>query len=60
MTLKKINQKGQKGQAIFEYFILTAVVVAVILFFANSTYFRDNIKPSLETTFNNAVGEILR
>ena len=39
MTLKKSNI----GQSIFEYFILTTVVVAVVLFFANTEYFK-NIK----------------
>jgi len=55
MTLKK----SKKGQAIFEYFILTTVVVAVVLFFSSSQYFID-IKTSCENAFNQAVGEMLK
>ena len=55
MTLKK----SKKGQAIFEYFILTTVVVAVVLFFTASPYFQ-NIKASCEDAFNKAVQEILK
>ena len=59
MTLKK-SKKGQaKGQTIFEYFILTTVVVAVVLFFTASPYFQ-NIKASCEDAFNKAVEEILK
>jgi len=56
MTLKKINKRAQ---AIFEYFILTTVVVAVVLFFAASEHFKQ-IKNSCERAFNNGVQEILR
>ena len=55
MTLKK----SKRGQAIFEYFILTTVVVAVVLFFTNSGLFR-SIKNSCEGAFNQAVEEILK
>jgi len=55
MTLKKINKRGQ---AIFEYFILTTVIVAVVLFFAASPYF-NNIKTSCENAFNAGVDKIL-
>jgi len=61
MTLKK-SRRGQaiiKGQAIFEYFILTIAIVAVVLFFASSPYFK-NINNSCETVFNQAVGEMLK
>jgi len=37
MTFKKINKMGQ---AIFEYFILTTAVLAVILFFRESGFFQ--------------------
>ncbi len=58
MTLKK-SKKGQvKGQAIFEYFILTTVVVAVVLFFASTPYFK-GIKGSCEKAFDRAVGQML-
>ncbi len=59
MTLKK----SKKGQAIFEYFILTTVVVAVVLFFTASQYFKDifkDIKTSCENAFNQAVEEMLK
>jgi len=56
MTLKKINKRGQ---AIFEYFILTAAVVAVVLFFATSPFFRI-IQSSCENAFNVGVEEMLR
>lgn len=55
MTLKK----SKKGQAIFEYFILTTVVVAVVLFFASSPYFQ-NIQNSCTNAFNKAVEEMLK
>jgi len=56
MTLKKINRSAQ---AIFEYFILTTVVVAVVLFFAASKHFQ-NIKDSCSDAFNQGVEEMLR
>jgi len=63
MTLKKSN----KAQAIFEYFILTTVVVAVVLFFANSRFFARQkpgdplgIKDICEAQFDKAVANILR
>ena len=61
-TFKKSNTN--KGQSIFEYFILTTVVVAVVLFFASSDFFK-NVKNSLtndnETgAFDQAVKEILK
>lgn len=55
MTLKK----SKKGQAIFEYFILTTAVVGVVLFFASSPDFK-NIKNSCTDAFNQAVGEMLK
>ena len=59
MTLKKSKRiQGIKGQSIFEYFILTTVIVAVVLFFASTDYFK-NIKGSCEKAFNKAAGEIL-
>lgn len=59
MTLKKINKIGHQGQAIFEYFILTAVVITAVLFFADTAFFR-NIRNSCSHAFNEAVEEILR
>jgi len=65
MTFKKINKSRRvrkrffySGQAIFEYFILTAVVVAAVLFFSNSQYFRD-VRSSCEEAFVQSVQEIL-
>ena len=55
MTLKK----SKRGQAIFEYFILTTVVVAVVLFFADSPLFK-SIKNSCENAFNQGVEEMLK
>lgn len=56
MTLKKINKRAQ---SIFEYFILTTVVVAVVLFFAASEHFKQ-IKNSCEKAFNDGVNETLK
>ena len=36
MTFKKINKMGQ---VIIEYFLLTAVVLAVVLFFSQNRFF---------------------
>ena len=49
----------RKAQSIFEYFILTAVILAIVLFFADKECFK-NIQDSYETAFNRAVGEILQ
>lgn len=54
MTLKK----SKRGQAIFEYFILTTVVVAVVLFLFQSPFFT-SVKSSCENAFNQAVKDIL-
>ncbi|MDD4938684.1 MAG: hypothetical protein PHE18_01550 [Candidatus Omnitrophica bacterium] len=59
MTLKKSKEDWAQGQSIFEYFILTTVVVAVVLFFANTPYFK-GIKASCANAFDRAVGEILK
>ena len=67
MTFKKINKSvhpvrkefSNGGQAIFEYFILTIAVVAIVLFFASSPHFQ-GIRNSCEEAFNQAVEEILR
>ncbi len=53
MTLKK----SKKGQAIFEYFVLTTVVVTVVLFFATTPYFK-NMKDSCESAFNKGISKI--
>lgn len=65
MTLKK--SKTEKGQAIFEYFILTTVVVAVVLFFTASKFFtnptdpkKPGVKEICEGAFNKAVEEMLK
>lgn len=60
MTLKK----SKKGQAIFEYFILTTAVVAVVLFFASSDFFK-HIKESFTNSndtgyFDQAANLIIR
>ncbi len=59
MTLIKSKRDWVMGQAIFEYFILTTAVVAVVLFFAKSDCFK-GIKSSCEKAFDQAVGEILK
>lgn len=62
MTLKKSKKdlaRAIRGQSIFEYLLLTAAVVAVVLFFVNSDFFK-NIKSSCETAFNNAVEEMVK
>jgi succinate dehydrogenase hydrophobic anchor subunit len=47
----------RKGQSIFEYFILTIIVVAAALFFArNNTY--QEIQNTTNNTFNQVVDNI--
>ncbi|MGD9014672.1 MAG: hypothetical protein PVI33_01420 [Candidatus Omnitrophota bacterium] len=71
MTFKKINKRAchtnkknsyNQGQSIFEYFILTIVVVGV-LFLTGGFAFRSqafqSIKNSCENAFNQAMGEML-
>lgn len=55
LARKKFSDK--KAQSIFEYVILTAVVVAVVLIFG--PHFK-NIKESCQTAFNDAVTEIVK
>ena len=63
MTLKKFNESSRKikkhfcikGQSIFEYFILTTVIVAVVL----SLGFFQDIQNHLKNAFNQAVEEML-
>lgn len=57
LTPRKLSDR--KAQSIFEYVILTAVVVAVVLFFASTPYFQ-RIKTSCEGAFNAAVTEIVK
>lgn len=67
MAFKKANKShfaqrkfsDRRAQSIFEYVILTAVVVAAVLIFAESTYFK-GIKDSCENAFNAAVTEIVK
>lgn len=54
---KKFSDK--KAQSIFEYIILTAIVVAVILIFASTPYFQ-KIKTACDNAFNAAVTEIVK
>jgi hypothetical protein len=56
MTFKKSNRTGQ---SILEYFILTAVVMGVVLFFSNSTFF-NGVRNSCQTSFSSAVTAILK
>jgi hypothetical protein len=55
MTLKKSN--GDRGQSAAEYFILTIIIVALVLFFARTGWFV-SIKGSLDQMFNNSVDTI--
>jgi len=67
MAFKKINKShlaqvkfaDRKAQSIFEYVILTAVVVAILLIFTATPYFQQ-IKTSCENAFNAAVTEIVK
>lgn len=56
MTFKKFNRSAQ---AIFEYFILTIAVVAIVLFFSNSSFFQ-TVRNQCNTAFSDATEEILR
>ncbi len=68
MTFKKINKSRYPGiifsanyqaQAVFEYVILTTVVVTVVLFFSQTEYF-SKIKESCNDAFSRAVTEIVK
>lgn len=67
MTFKKINKTAHpvrcllsnRAQSIFEYFILTAVVCAAVLFFATTDSFK-SIKNSCEEAFNDSVAELVK
>jgi hypothetical protein len=52
MTLKKYN--AGRGQSAAEYFILTIVIVAIMLFFARTSWF-SSIRGSLDEMFNHSV-----
>ena len=54
----KVLRNG-KAQSIFEYLILTAVVAAVVMFFAKAGYFTQ-IKTSCENAFKRSVEEIVK
>lgn len=55
-TFKKINKSGQ---SIFEYIILTCLLVAMLFGFAQTPFFRD-IKDYLSNAFNRSVDKILQ
>ncbi len=59
MTLKKSKRDRAKGQSIFEYFVLTTAVVAVVLFFASSGHFK-SIKKTCEEEFDKAAQQIIQ
>ncbi len=59
MTFKKINKSCKRGQSIFEYFILTIAVVAIVFAFRSSTNYED-ISVACENAFVNAVGRIVQ
>lgn len=54
MTLIKSTRKGQ---AVLEYFILTTVVVALLMFFVKTTWFT-GINDHLGSAFNDAADKI--
>ncbi len=49
----------KKAQSIFEYVILTAAVVSVVLIFSSTPYFQ-KIKTACDNAFNAAVTEIVK
>jgi len=55
MTFKKVNKTGQ---AIFEYFILTSVLMTLVLFFATSGIF-GSVRDSAKTALEQATSKIL-
>lgn len=57
-TFSEVLRKN-KAQSIFEYLILTAVVAAVVMFFAKAGYFT-KIKKSCEDGFKRSVEEIVK
>ena len=56
MTFKKINKTGQ---SVFEYFILTSVLMTLVLFFATSGTF-GRVRDSAKMTLEQATNKILR
>jgi hypothetical protein len=50
---------NKRGQSIFEYFILTIVVVSIVLGFMNNQYF-GQVKTAANNTFIGAVENITR
>lgn len=55
-TFKKINKSGQ---SIFEYLLLTCLVVAMLFGFSQTPFFR-NIRDYLSNAFDRAVLEIIK
>lgn len=55
-TFKKVNRSGQ---AIFEYVLLTALVVGMLFGFSQTPFFRD-IRDYLSLAFNRSVEKILQ
>lgn len=56
MTLIKSKKSGQ---SVFEYFILTVVVVSLLMLFTKSNFFK-SVKQSSETAFQGAAGELTK
>jgi len=67
MAFKKLNKShlaqrklvDKKAQSIFEYVILTALVVTAVLIFTTTPYFQQ-IKTACDNAFNAAVTEIVK
>ncbi len=51
--------RDYKAQSIIEYLILTTVIAAVVLFFANAEYFK-KIYKSCDDAFKRSVEEIIK
>ena len=52
------TEVGVKGQSIFEYFVLTIIVVSIALYFAKTKAYQD-VNRTANASFNAAVDKII-
>lgn len=60
MTFKKPKENFSKSaQAVFEYIMITAVAIAAVFYFANTSYFQ-NVQQSCRNAIAGSITEITR